>query len=263
MFYRDPVRVCKNCLIKIQSLRTPQASTLVNTPLDDLSTQQNGTAVGSAVDETQSINAFPGGVSLSTDNSFFLGGSDDDESLLQHLKELTHSQALNKKSPSDNNETQRSIEDSAEYSVEPLHKNLLEPVTYEMITTDATTIDPDNEYCIIDAFPKSELFPVGLDSSDNTHLDVHALRAKLAKLEETDETERDGLTNGRRRSSLDSNLKEADDLEVEGGKVHNVTIKVATPRTVVSWQFSSQPKGIATGLKYQETKDDETLVDVS
>lgn len=224
----------------------------MNTPIDDSAQPapvgQNGTE-----DETNSINAFPGGVSLSTNNSLFLGGSDD-ESLLQHLKELNSQKPLDQQSPDEN---------SAEYSVEPLRRNLLEPVTYTVTATDVTTVDPDDEFCVIEAMPKSEVFPMGLDSPGNSHLDVHALQAKLAKLESTSECidEMDGL----RRSSLSpaqSDVMEVDDMEVDGGKVHNVAVKVATPRTVVSWQFSSQPKGIATGLKYQE-REDEPLVDVS
>lgn len=198
-----------------------------------------------------SINPFPGGVPLSDSSLLHLSPLDgSDESLLQHLKELTRP----KKEPSQRS----SFENSIEYSVEPLHARLdLDPTTtYTLTSTDNTTVDPDDEFCVIDTMPKGEAFPFG-----DSRLDVHALRNKLASLESStvnglEEETGDYRKGSNQVSPTSSDIQEVSDMEVEGGSVHSVLVLVETPRTVVSWQFSSQPKGIALGLKYQEREDE-------
>lgn len=217
---------------------------------------------GATKDEKTSISSFPGGVALSNNNSLFLDGSD--ESLLAHIKELTNHDKTSHNS---------SLENSVEYSVEPLHK----PETQSNLTYTVTassgngdTVDPDDGFCVIEtAKNNSEVFPIGLDSPGDSRLDVNALRAKLARLESggeenriMEDSEKDGSSSSIVRSPPDSFLKEESDLDINGGMVHSVAVTVATPRTGVFWQFNSQPKGIAIGLNYQETEDKEPSIEV-
>ena len=292
---RDPVRVCVGCYGRIETLRTPQASSLVN-PIDEDSVSvkpslSNPDAIPRGGDTSQSatnhINSFPGGVSLNS----FLDGSD--EPLLSHLRDNgqgsgTHNGKLFSSSQ------QSSMENSIEYCVEPLPKDDRveggaidgKAITYTVSSTDLTAAsDPDDEFCVIETMStKSDnVYPFGTPDS---RLDVTALQAKLSKLEtgqatpggsrrdpsssstprlnRFDDSERDGSgeASGRVPGTPGSVIREVSDMEVEGGKTHTVTIMVGTPRTVVLWQFNSQPKGIAIGLKYQESNETETQVEV-
>ena len=210
-----------------------------------------------------SINPFPGGVPLSDSSLLHLSPLDgSDESLLQHLKEMTRP----KKEPSQRS----SFENSVEYSVEPLHNTRLDldpTTTYTLTSTDTTTVDPDDEFCVIETMSKNDDFPVGQDTHGDSRLDVHALRAKLANLESStvnglEEEGGDYRRGSNQTSPTSSDMQEVNDMEVEGGGVHSVVVLVETPRTVVSWQFSSQPKEIAVGLKYQEREGDEISMEV-
>lgn len=51
-------------------------------------------------------------------------------------------------------------------------------------------------------------------------------------------------------------------MNIEGGAVHHVSTEVHTPRTVLAWQFSSQPRGIAVGLSYRDVADQQEPVDI-
>lgn len=260
--FRDPVRVCKGCYDRILSLRTPQASSLVNTLSEEPGTAPLTSEQPVGAEERASISSFPGGVTLSN-NSLFLDNSD--ESLLAHLKDLVRKGSSH----------HSSLGNSVEYLVEPLHKNDSQALTYTMTATDTTAVDPDDEFCVIETMPKSEVFPIGLDSPGDPHLDVHALRVKLSRLESDASlsekmvgSKRDGGISSNGSSSTltspaDSIVGEVNDLEVGGGVIHNVSVTVATPRTGVIWQFNSQPKGIAIGLKYQETEDTDVSVEVN
>ncbi len=88
------------------------------------------------------------------------------------------------------------------------------------------------------------------------------MRAKLATLEASNNNDPSTTAaattngfNGNSASSSQDNAQEVDDLEVDGGQCHKVMVKVSAPRTVVQWQFSSQPRGIAMGLNYQESEN--------
>lgn len=299
---RDPVRVCMSCYNRIESLRTPQANSLVN-PLDEDSVSQqtlgsNPNEVpsvggeGGGVNMTGRINSFPGGVSLNS----FLEGSD--EPLLAHLRnppghEIKNG-SVNNGGGLFSSSQHSSTENSVEYCVEPLHKEDEErgggetqALTYTVSSSDITAADPDDEFCVIETMSsKSSGDGVLPFNTLDSRLDVNALRAKLSKLESGqtaggvgggripssssspqlnrfDEERDGGGSSGVFPGSPDSIIKETNDMEVEGGKVHTVSILVATPRTGVLWQFNSQPKGIAVGLKYQETQDNQGQVEVN
>ena len=85
------------------------------------------------------------------------------------------------------------------------------------------------------------------------------MRAKLATLEALNNNDPSTTTvngfNGSSASNSQDDAQEVDNLEMGGGQCHRVMVKVSTPRTVVQWQFSSQPLGIAIGLNYQESED--------
>ena len=51
-------------------------------------------------------------------------------------------------------------------------------------------------------------------------------------------------------------------MNIEGGAIHQVPTVVRTPRTVVAWQFSSQPRGIAVGLSYKDLAGEQEPVDI-
>ncbi|XP_019854093.1 PREDICTED: FYVE and coiled-coil domain-containing protein 1-like [Amphimedon queenslandica] len=293
---KDPVRVCAGCYGKIETLRTPQASSLVN-PVDEESVSvkpalSNPDTIPSGDGDTTTntinhINSFPGGVSLNS----FLDGSD--EPLLSHLRDGGQgSGTYNGKLFSSSQ--QSSMENSVEYCVEPLLQDDRveggdiggKAITYTVSATDLTAAsDPDDEFCVIETMStKSDnVYPFGTPDS---RLDVTALQAKLSKLEtgqatpggsrrdpsssstpqlsRFDDSERDGSgeASGKIPGTPGSVIREVNDMEVEGGKTHTVTVMVRTPRTVVLWQFNSQPKGIAVGLKYQESHETETQVEV-
>ena len=250
----DPVRVCKTCNDKILSLRVPQASALVNTLDEEPSNPETSDSR-----QSELINTFPGGVSLSDSSTLHLSPLDgSDESLLQHVRELV-------KTPRNISE-RVSLENSVEYSVDPVLSNTNITYTMTSTTTSSSQItDPDDEFCVIEAMPRNEVFPVGVDSPGDPRLDVSALRAKLATLE-TSTTPMSNGTDNRLSSKpgtpLDSDVQEMEEMEVAGGASHHVKILVNTPRAVVAWQFSSQPKGLAVGLNYQEQEGDKIIVEV-
>ena len=254
----DPVRVCKTCNDKILSLRVPQASALVNTLDEEPSNPETSDPQNTR--QSELINTFPGGVSLSDSSTLHLSPLDgSDESLLQHVRELV-------KTPRIISE-RVSLENSVEYSVDPVLSNTNITYTMTSTTTSSSKItDPDDEFCVIEAMPRNEVFPVGLDSPGDPRLDVSALRAKLATLETSTTPMSNGTlkeTENRLSSKpgtlLDSDIQEVEEMEVAGGASHHVKVLVNTPRTVVAWQFSSQPKGLAVGLNYQEQEGDKIV----
>lgn len=90
---------------------------------------------------------------------------------------------------------------------------------------------------------KPNQFPVGLDSpAQHNTLDVDALRSKLSQLETVDHPI-SSPTN-----SLHGSLhgKEpfyaSNDMQLEGGGVHQVTIPVDMPGVAIIWEFSTEPK---------------------
>ena len=199
-------------------------------------------------DGSSTINTFPGGVSLSDSSVLQLSPLEgSDEPVLQLTQATGRPKGL-----SDN---------SVEYSIEPLGKGSTDDLRYRMVS-DSTEQDPD-DFCVIDTVPKGSSFPGGLDPA----LDVNALQAKLSQLNTsggkttptsngmTQEGVSIGPNNGGRStgcSPLSQEVQEVEDMTIEGGATHNVTVNVSTPRTIVGWQFVSQPKGIAVGLNYRE-----------
>eukprot|EP00731_Ephydatia_muelleri_P012818 Em0007g128a len=82
-------------------------------------------------------------------------------------------------------------------------------------------------------------------------LDVNALATKLASLEVADRDREMSTPVGRSLTPLSSDFKE---VGLEGGACHRVTITVETIGTVVGWEFSTEPKGLAFGITF--CKDD-------
>lgn len=109
----------------------------------------------------------------------------------------------------------------------------------------------DDGYYIIDAKPKGSAFPVGLDSSSSSmQLDVNALASKLASLEVG---QLENLESSTASFMTSPNKENAQYCEVMlgGGEAHKVTVQVDKLGTVVAWEFSTEPKGIAFGISYQ------------
>ena len=57
-------------------------------------------------------------------------------------------------------------------------------------------------------------------------------------------------------------VKEEQEMNIEGGAIHQVPTEVHMPRTVLAWQFSSQPRGIAVGLSYRDFAGKQEPIDI-
>ena len=113
----------------------------------------------------------------------------------------------------------------------------------------------DESYYLIEASPQ---FPVGLDVPGNRFLDVNALASKLASLEVTREgTNAGGGADGSAifmppRGNYERGAGSFTEILLKGGQAHRVPVEVDKKGTVVSWEFSSEPKGLAFGLSVVE-----------
>lgn len=123
----------------------------------------------------------------------------------------------------------------------------------------------EDSYYLIDANPQ---FPVGVDVPGNRFLDVNALASKLASLEVTQQHRTgEGAVRGDSNASRvpgvvgggtqgGENLSEGatgfTQISLGGGSAHTVTVKVEKKGTAISWEFSSEPKGLAFGLSFEE-----------
>ena len=121
-------------------------------------------------------------------------------------------------------------------------------VSYSLEDYDGLT--KDDSYVVIEMQTCGSMFPLGLDSQQG-RLDVNALATKLALLEVADRDREMSTPVGRSLTPLSSDFKE---VGLEGGACHRVTITVETIGTVVGWEFSTEPKGLAFGITF--CKDD-------
>lgn len=109
-------------------------------------------------------------------------------------------------------------------------------------------------YYLIETDPQ---FPVGVDVPGNRFLDVNALASKLASLEVTrqggeGECEGGVTTSLPAASGKNSQGWSSTEIMLSGGQAHSVPVYVEKKGTVVAWEFSSEPKGLAFGLSLQE-----------
>ena len=89
---------------------------------------------------------------------------------------------------------------------------------------------------------KPNQFPVGLDSpAQHNTLDVDALRSKLSQLETVDHPMVSSPT-GSLPGSLHEPFYKSDDVELEGGGAHRVTIQVDMAGVAIIWEFNTEPK---------------------
>ncbi len=196
------------------------------------------------------MQSFPlGGVTLSDNNNLMHLSplNDSDESLLQHVKDLITTPR--------NTSKRASLDYSTEYSVNPLISSPVTTKSFGIPNSDNSSINPDDEFCVIDFKSSDNPVITGATVNDST-LDVNTLRSKLATLESSNQFS--PLVSHKivkRSSPMDNDLQEIDDLEIAGGGMKEVMVEVNTPRTVISWQFSSQPRGIAMGLNYMENEN--------
>ena len=121
-------------------------------------------------------------------------------------------------------------------------------VSYSLEDYDGLT--KDDSYVVIETQTSGSMFPLGLDSQQG-RLDVNALATKLASLEVANRDREMSTPVGRSLTPLSSDFKE---VGLEGGACHRVTITVETIGTVVGWEFSTEPKGLAFGITF--CKDD-------
>lgn len=156
-----------------------------------------------------------------------------------------------------------------EYSVEPRAKKRemergsstdqdRKDVSYHISAVEGDSLD--DSYYLIETNPQ---FPVGVDVPGNRFLDVNALASKLASLEVTRQGEggaeggaitslpgASGLTPGGNSQGAES--ASSTEIMLGGGQAHMVPVHVEKKGTVVAWEFSSEPKGLAFGLSLQE-----------
>ena len=168
-----------------------------------------------------------------------------------------------------------------EYSVEPdikqreMEEKKPENSVYSISDTDfhirsvrGETVDED--YCLIDTEPTEPTggsFPVGLDDPGSLRLDVSALASKLATLDdgEPQEDHEEGDTSKKRWSigSGREGCMENTEVMLDGGGMHKVAVSIRKYGTAISWEFSTEPKGIAFGIWYMETKESSKEEEVS
>ena len=91
---------------------------------------------------------------------------------------------------------------------------------------------------------KPNQFPVGLDSpAQHNTLDVDALRSKLSQLETVDCSMVSSPTGSLQGSShVQEPFYRSDNVELEGGGAHRVTIQVDIAGVAIIWEFSTEPK---------------------
>ena len=130
---------------------------------------------------------------------------------------------------------------------------------YHLSSVQGETIDEC--YYIVDTTqtrpPQETAFPVGLDDPGSVRLDVDALASKLASLEGSRVANTADSAAGGRRGSVGSGMVGCVDMTevmLEGGAVHKVGVAVEKHGTAIVWEFSTEPKGIAFGICYRETK---------
>ena len=179
---------------------------------------------------------------------------------------------------------------SVDYAVDPemklkeaeREKKKKSDVSYQLNSVDGAT--NDESYYVIEAQPKSSVFPMGIDSSSGSMqclLDVDALASKLASLEvshaKIDEkpdskSEGDGLNFTKapqmstgRSSSIHGNTEgtEYSELMLQGGASHKVPMNIRKLGTAIVWEFSTEPKGLAFGISYQLSAQSSFCEDVS
>lgn len=201
--------------------------------------------------EQGSINNFPGGVLLSDSSMLQLDSSDE------HILQSVHDGMRQTVDP---------LQASGQYAIEPLNSPTIisapasytdgytptEEVLFTLTSARGRTANPDDDFCLIEAQPRSEAFPLGLDSPGDPQLDLLALQQRLAILEDgasPNVPRRD--TSRARGGSVMRDVQEVSEMMIEGGGLQRVNVEVDMPRTVVTWQFSSQPGGISFGLMFK------------
>ena len=134
-----------------------------------------------------------------------------------------------------------------------------EVVEYHIAAVEGDSLE--DSYYLIDTKPQ---FPVGVDVPGNQFFDVNALASKLASLEVTQgQVDRGGAefnsspvhraTGATAVTTRAENLATGfTEISLGGGEAHTVTVKVEKKGTTVSWEFLSEPKGLAFGLSFQE-----------
>ena len=133
-----------------------------------------------------------------------------------------------------------------------------EGVQYHIAAVEGDSLG--ESYYLVDTNPQ---FPVGVDVPGNQFFDVDALASKLASLEVRQQGA--GAPGGEISDPTVSSKGSAGFTEValEGGGAHTVKVKVEKKGTAVSWEFMSEPKGLAFGLSFEDlegTKNEQVCV---
>ena len=152
---------------------------------------------------------------------------------------------------------------STEYIVDPELKKMEAEKNdnFHIHSVDGET--EDDSYYFVDATPGGSPFPVGLDSSDSSlQLDVNALASKLAsleagQLENAQHSISPHVTSPNMSGHTNTRYSE---VVLEGGEAHKVNVHVGKLGTVIGWEFTTKPKGIAFGIFYkvdeEQTKEE-------
>ena len=144
---------------------------------------------------------------------------------------------------------------STDYAVDPELKKMETQKSDASKNFHISSVDGetgDDGYYVIDARPKGSVFPVGLDSSSSSmQLDVNALATKLASLE-VGQLEKQESSTASFTTSPTAEDTHYCEVMLGGGEAHKVTVVVEKLGTVVAWEFSTEPKGIAFGISYQQ-----------
>ena len=176
---------------------------------------------------------------------------------------------------------------SAEYSVDP---ELRVKEAERMLRQDKTQViildngqeanirsvqgrTADDGYCIIDTEISTDAANLTTSSCPMNPTSVletlDALASKLSLLESNlvkEDGEGDWVDEGGRRNALgvvSPHCGEMKEVLLGGGESHSVKLLVDRCRTSVMWEFSTEPKGIAFGISYQEEDKPGLEVEVS
>lgn len=211
--YREPVRVCSRCNGVVKERRNSRVAELINTDdpstvVESINNQPNSSSSDQRSERTYSTNI-----------KDMVSGSGDVER--SHDKEVVAND--------DNMPPSR----QSQYSIQ---REDGQDIKYSSSEEDFVVITMDQD--------KPNQFPVGLDSpAQHNTLDVDALRSKLSQLETVDCSMLSSPTGSLQGSShVQEPFFRSDNVELEGGGAHQVTIQVDVAGVAIIWEFSTEPK---------------------
>ena len=204
---REPVRVCSRCNGVVMERRSSRVAELINTDDPSMMVESINQSNSSISDQRM----------YSTNIKDMVSGSGE----RSHDEEVVAND--------DNMPPSR----QSQYSIQ---REDTQDIKHSSSEEDFVVITMDQD--------KPNQFPVGLDSpAQHNTLDVDALRSKLSQLETVDCSMVSSPTGSLQGSShVQEPFYKSDNVELEGGGAHRVTIQVDMAGVAIIWEFSTEPK---------------------